>query len=114
MRCGFLRDYRGARVQGEEALDRSNQGGYRWGIAYGTIDLGKIIVVEAEVDAGIGKLAAALNTAEDVWDHDLANWLFAGTYLEARRFADGTAVVDQAIAEVAAGGSRQLNRISIE
>jgi tetratricopeptide (TPR) repeat protein len=104
MRCDFLCDYRYARVQAEEALDRSTQGGIRWGIVFGTIWLGRIIVAEGAVDEGIEKLARAIPAVE--WDQHLAGWLAAGAYAKARRVAEGKAIVEQAIAGVAAGGSR--------
>jgi tetratricopeptide (TPR) repeat protein len=69
MRRDFLRDYRYARVQAEEALDRSTQGGIRWGIVFGTIWLGRIMVAEGAVDEGIEKLARAIPAVE--WDQHL-------------------------------------------
>jgi predicted ATPase len=111
MRCDFLCDYRYARVQGEEALDRSTQGGIRWGIVFGTIWLGRIMVAEGAVDEGVEKLARAIPAVE--WDQHLAARLAAGTYVKARRVDEGTAIVDKAMARIAAGGSRFLSRTFI-
>ena len=104
MRCDFLRDYRASRAQAEEVLDRSTQTGIRWGIIYGTIWLGKIMVAEGAADAGIARLAEEM-PASEAWDQHLGKWLAAGAYLKARRVAEGIAIVDQAIARVIAGGA---------
>ncbi|MBV8360089.1 MAG: hypothetical protein JO189_19445 [Deltaproteobacteria bacterium] len=69
IRCDFLRDYQGARAHAQEALDRSTQGGNRYGIVFGTIELGRIMAAEGEVDAAIEKLAVAIKTVEAAWDH---------------------------------------------
>ncbi|MBV8361846.1 MAG: hypothetical protein JO189_28510, partial [Deltaproteobacteria bacterium] len=105
MRCDFLRDYRGARAQAEEALDRSTQSGNPWGMAYLAIGLGKIMLAEGAVDAGIEKLSV-IRGAEASYAQYLSSWLAAGAYLNARRVAEGRAIVEQAIAAAAAGGSR--------
>jgi class 3 adenylate cyclase/tetratricopeptide (TPR) repeat protein len=106
MRCDFLRDYRGARVQAQDALDRSTQRGYRFGMVYGAIELGSIMVAEEEVDAGIGKMAEEMFALERDGNQHFANWLAAGAYLKARHVTQGSAIVEQAIGEVAAGCSR--------
>jgi len=117
MRCEFLRDYHGAHVQAQEALDRSTQSGIRWGIIYGTIGLGRIMVAGEAADVGIEKLAEEMPAAE-AWDRHLGYWLAAGAYLKARRVAEGTEIVDQAIVRVAAGGPRlfesDLHRLKAE
>ena len=105
MRCDFLRDYLGARAQADEMVDRSTQGGNRWSIVIGTSRLAKIMVAEGAADEGIEKLTAIRAGAEAAWDQHLADWLAAGAYVNARRVAEGGAVVERAIAGVAAGGS---------
>jgi class 3 adenylate cyclase/tetratricopeptide (TPR) repeat protein len=105
MRCDFLRDYRSARADAQEALDRSTRSGYRWGIAYGAIGLGRIMVAEGITDPWIEKMEEAMRAAEASWDQHLGKWLAAGAYLNARLLAEGRATVDQAIAAVTAGGS---------
>jgi tetratricopeptide (TPR) repeat protein len=105
MRCDFLHDYRGARADAQEALDRSTRSGNRWGIAYGAIGLGRIMVAEGATDPWIEKMDEAMRAAEASWDQQLGKWLAAGAYLKAKRVAEGRATVDQAIAGVAAGGS---------
>jgi hypothetical protein len=71
---------------------------------FGTIERGGIMVEGGAVEEGIEKLAAAIRAVE--WDQHLADWLAAGSYPKARRVAEGREIVEQAIAEVAAGGAR--------
>jgi predicted ATPase len=104
MRCDFLRDYRGSRAKAEDMLDRSAQTGIRWGIIYGTMWLGRIMVADGGADAGVGKLGEELSASEG-WDAHLGERLAAEAYLKARRAVEGSSIVDKAIARVAAGGS---------
>jgi len=106
MRCDFLREYQGASVHAREALERSTQSGYRWGIVFGAIDLGKIMVAEGAVEEGIEKLRTGLLAHEVVWDQHWADRLAAGAYLSARRLAEGRAIVELAIARMAGAASR--------
>jgi len=106
MRCDFLGEYQGACVHAREALERSTQSGYRWGIVFGTIALGKIMVAEGVVEDGLDQLEAGLSAAEVAWDHHWADCLAARAYIHARCVGEGSAIVEQAIARIAAGGSR--------
>jgi class 3 adenylate cyclase/tetratricopeptide (TPR) repeat protein len=108
IRCDFFRDYRDARAQAEEMVDRSTRGGNRWSIAIGTSELAKIMVAEGAADEGIERLTAIRDAenAETAWDQHLADWLAAGAYLKAQRGAEGRTIVEHAIGGVAAGGSR--------
>ena len=64
-------------------------------------------MAEGAVAAGIEKLRE-IHSAEVAVDPHLADWLAAGAYLNARRVVEGTAMVEQAIARIAAGGSRMF------
>jgi class 3 adenylate cyclase len=105
MRCDFLRNYRGARADAREALDRSTQSGNPWGMALGAIRLAGIMVAEGVTDPWIEKLT---ERALETWYRYDGDYLAAGTFLEAERVAEGRAVVDQAIARIAAGGARRF------
>jgi hypothetical protein len=70
--CDFLGDYRGARAQAEEALDRAIKNGNPWGIFSLTLWLGRIMVAEGAVDAGIEKLRE-IHSAEVAVDPHLAD-----------------------------------------
>jgi tetratricopeptide (TPR) repeat protein len=106
MRCDFLHNYQDARANAQEALGRSTQGGFRWGIMFGTIILAGIMVAEGATDPWLENLATEMRAAE-ILDQYLADWLAAGAYLNARRVAEGREIVDRAIAQIAAGGARQ-------
>jgi adenylate cyclase len=107
LNCEFLRNYQGARAQAEEALNRSSQSRNPVGIVLGMLDLGNIMVAEGAVEAGIEKLSL-MRSAEDAGARHphLANWVLAGAYLRARRAGEGSVIIEQALAQVAAGGAR--------
>jgi tetratricopeptide (TPR) repeat protein len=107
LRRDFLREYEGVRVQAQETFDRSTRTGSLWGIVFGTIELGRAMVADGEVDAAIAKLAAAIDTTEAGYDR-AADWLIAGGYLEARRVFEGSPFVEQALARAAQSGSRRF------
>jgi hypothetical protein len=106
MRCDFLRNYQDARADAQEALDRSTQRGFRWGIIFGTILLARIMVAEGTTHPWIEKLAEEMCAADISWDQYLADWLAAIAYLDTRRVAEAREIVDQAIARIASGGAR--------
>jgi predicted ATPase len=62
------------------------------------------MVADGAADAGIEKLAEELSASEG-WDAHLGDRLAAEAYLKAGRAAEGSAIVDKAIARVAASGS---------
>jgi class 3 adenylate cyclase/tetratricopeptide (TPR) repeat protein len=104
IRCQLLHDYQGARTLAREALDSSIQAGFSYGIVFQTIMLGTILVAEGEVEAGTEKLITEINSPDANWDRYTADWLVAGAYLDARRSAEGSAFVEQALAAVVATG----------
>ena len=105
MRCDFLREYDGARVQAQEAVDRSSQSGFGWGIAFGTIGLGRIMVAEGDASDGIKKLEG-IDASQAAIDKHWASCLAARAYLSAHRATEGSTIVQEAITAIAAGGSR--------
>ncbi|MBV8139814.1 MAG: AAA family ATPase, partial [Deltaproteobacteria bacterium] len=106
MRCDFLHNYQDARANAQEALGRSTQNGFQWGIMFGTIILAGIMVAEGATDPWLENLATEMRAAE-ILDQYLADWLAAGAYLNARRVAEGREIADRALAQIAAGGARQ-------
>jgi class 3 adenylate cyclase/tetratricopeptide (TPR) repeat protein len=104
-RCDFLREYDGARVLAQEAVDRSSQSGFGWGIAFGTIGLGRIMVAEGDASDGIKKLEG-IDASQAAIDKHWASCLAARAYLSAHRATEGSTIVQEAIAAIAAGGSR--------
>ena len=107
VRCDFLRDLEGMRSLEQEALQRSTQGGFGWGIAFATMRLASIMAAEGAYDAGLEKLSQALAYPEADLDRYYTYWLAAQTYLKAGHFPEGRTNLENAIADIAAGGSRR-------
>jgi predicted ATPase len=107
--CDFLRDYRGMREQAQRLLALSQDNGLASYLGVGLIWLGRLMVVEANVDLGTGTIAEgrrALEALGEVATSDVSKHCIAAAYLEARRTDEGLAILEGAIAKSAAGGVR--------
>jgi len=108
-RCDFLRDYRGMREQAQRLVALCQENGLAYYLGTGLILLGRVMVVEADVDLGTEAIAEGRRTLEalgEVATSDLFDQCIAAAYLEARRSDEGLAILEGAIAKSAAGGVR--------
>jgi class 3 adenylate cyclase len=108
-RCDFLRDYRGMREQAQRLVAAAQDNGLAYYLGVGLTWLGRLMVVEADVDLGIETIAQgrrALEALGEVATSEVLNQCIASAYLEARRTDEGLAILEGAIAKSAAGGVR--------
>jgi predicted ATPase len=105
----LLRDDRAISVQADEALARAVQSGLHLASALGAISLGRVMVAEGSVDAGIEKIAGGMLAFEaggDNRNYYLFSYVAISMYLEAHRVADGIALIERALSRMARGGVR--------
>ena len=108
-RCDFLRDHRGMREQAQRLVDLSQEHGLAYYSAVGLIWLGRLMVVEADVELGIETIAEgrrALELLGEIATSELFSHCIATAYLAAGRTDEGLAFLEGAIAKSAAGGVR--------
>jgi class 3 adenylate cyclase/tetratricopeptide (TPR) repeat protein len=105
----LLRDDRAIHVQADEALAHAIRNGLPGPTARGLISLGRVMVAEGRVDAGIAKIAEGMLAFKDAGDellYDMSSYLAISTYLPTHRAADGLALVEQALSRIERGGVR--------
>ena len=108
-RCDFLRDHRGMREQAQRLVDLSQEHGLAYYSAVGLIWLGRLMVVEADVELGIETIAEGRRAFEvlgEVATSQLFSHCIATAYLAAGSTDEGLAFLEGAIAKAAAGGVR--------
>jgi len=108
-RCDFLRDYRGMLEQAQRLVDLTQQHGLAYYSAIGLIWLGRLMVVEANVELGLETIAEgrrALEVLGEIATSELFSHCIAMGYLAARRTDEGLVFLEGAIAKSAAGGVR--------
>jgi predicted ATPase len=108
MHCDLLRDYRGMREQAEKLIALSRESGFAYLSGNGPIWLGRVMVAEGKIDSGIQTMLEgrrALMVLGELAVYDISDYYAAIAYLDAARAGEGLAIVNEAIAKVAAGGS---------
>jgi predicted ATPase len=91
-RCDFLRDYRGMLEQAQRLVDLTQQHGLAYFLAIGLIWLGRLMVVEANVELGLETIAEgrrALEVLGEIATSELFSHCIAMGYLAARRTDEG-------------------------